>query len=129
MRDEARKLVDKAVLSLEAAQGLAADGYAEFAIARAYYAMFYAAEALLVEKGLTFRKHAGVHAAFGQHFAKTGLMDAQYHRWLLDAFDKRLVSDYGIDQTLTTQDAQVVIGQAVGFLRAAEAWLQGAHQP
>jgi uncharacterized protein (UPF0332 family) len=34
--------------------------------------MFYVAEALLFEKGLQFRKHSGVHSAFGEHFAKAG---------------------------------------------------------
>jgi|1185.fasta_scaffold1398647_1 uncharacterized protein (UPF0332 family) len=44
---------------------------AESAISRAYYAMFYLAEALLAERDLEFKKHAAVHAAFGEHFTKT----------------------------------------------------------
>ena len=36
-----------------------------FAASRAYYAMFYAAEALLQSRGLAFSKHSAVHAAFG----------------------------------------------------------------
>ncbi|MGH8566242.1 MAG: HEPN domain-containing protein [Gammaproteobacteria bacterium] len=51
--------------------------HVEAAAARAYYAMFYVAEALLYERGLSFRKHAGVHGAFGQHFAKSGVLDAK----------------------------------------------------
>lgn len=67
-----------------------ADRDLEFAAGRVYYAMFYAAEALVFEQGLSFSKRAGVHAAFGEHFAKPGWLDAKYHRCLLDAFAKRL---------------------------------------
>jgi len=52
----------------------------DFAAARAYYATSYVAEALLAERDLRFSKHAGVHSEFGEHFAKTGLLDAKYHR-------------------------------------------------
>lgn len=45
------------------------------------------------KQGLRFRKHGSVHGAFGREFVKTGLLDAKYHRWLLDAFDKRLQAD------------------------------------
>jgi len=55
-------------------------GDLEFAAGRAYYAMFHVAQALLREKGFHYRKHAGVHAAYGEHFAKTGVLDRKYHR-------------------------------------------------
>ena len=42
---------------------------------------FYLAVALLNERDLHFRKHAGVHAAFGEHFAKTGVINPKFHRW------------------------------------------------
>ena len=73
MKEETRKFLDKALQSIDAAKSLLDGGYADFAGARAYYAMFYTAEALLCNKGLKFRKHGGVHSAFGEHFAKTGL--------------------------------------------------------
>ncbi len=59
-----KKLLDKAARALLAARTLLGAGDTEFAAGRAYYAMFYAAQALLNEKGLSFRKHGGVHATF-----------------------------------------------------------------
>ena len=41
------------------------------AINRAYYAVFYAATALLIERGLSFRKHSGVRAASSSRMAAT----------------------------------------------------------
>lgn len=54
MRDETRQLLDKSARAIKAAELLSADGLHEFSIGRAYYAMFYAAEALLNERELRF---------------------------------------------------------------------------
>ncbi len=119
MKEITRKLLDKSEQSIAAAEHLLGDGYTEFAASRAYYAMFYTAESLLSEKGRRFRKHAGVHAAFGEHFAKTGALDPKFHRWLLDAFDKRVKGDYGVEEVLARGDADTLIGQAREFLAAS----------
>ena len=95
----------------------------DFAAARAYYAMFYVAEALLAERDLRFSKHAGVHSAFGEHFAKTGLLDAKYHRWLIDAFDRRIAADYDVKAEITADDARVLAEQAKEFVSAARNFL------
>jgi len=68
--------------------------------------MFYVAEALLVERGKRFRKHSAVHAAFGEQFAKAGLLESKYHRWLLDAFDRRIVSDYDTTGELSPHEVR-----------------------
>ncbi len=86
--------------------------------------MFYIAEALLNEKELKFSKHSGVHAAFGEHFAKTKELDPKYHRWLLDAFDKRLAGDYSVDVAIDRDSAAAIINQAREFLEAAQTYLE-----
>jgi uncharacterized protein (UPF0332 family) len=118
------KFLEKASRSVEAAERLTKYGDAEFAVGRAYYAMFYAAEALLSENELRFRKHAGVHRAFAQQFVKNGMLDQKYHRWLVAAFSKRITGDYGIDSELTAEDAVVLIRQARDFLKAATQLLE-----
>lgn len=124
MKPATAKFLEKAARSVEAAEQLTKHGNAEFAVGRAYYAMFYAAEALLNENELRFRKHAGVHRAFAQHFAKNGLLDEKYHRWLIAAFSKRITGDYGIDSDVTAEDAAVLIDQAHLFLKAATEFLE-----
>lgn len=80
MKEHTSKLLDRAQDAIEAADILLTHEKVEIAAGRAYYAMFYTAEALLNEKGLQFNKHGGVHAAFGEHFAKTNVLDPKYHR-------------------------------------------------
>lgn len=92
----------------------------DFAVSRAYYAMFYAAEALLAGQGLSFSKHSAVHAAFGQHFAKLGLVPTEMHRFLLDASDARTVGDYDVGPALTAEDAALHMSRADEFIRVAE---------
>jgi uncharacterized protein (UPF0332 family) len=57
--------------------------------------MFYIAEACLLDKGLAFSKHSGVHAAFGEHFAKTGVVPSAFHRYLIRGMEVRHAGDYG----------------------------------
>jgi uncharacterized protein (UPF0332 family) len=123
MKESSQGLLDKASRAIEAAEMLLKNGFGEFSTGRAYYAMFYAAEALLNEKDLHFSKHGGVHGAFGEHFVKTGLFDAKYHRWLLDAFDQRIEGDYGVEILIVEQDAYELIDQAKEFLQAAKTFL------
>ena len=69
MKEYSRKLLDKAIDAIEAAEILVENEKSDIAAGRAYYAMFYIAEALLNEKGLKFNKHSAVHAAFGEYFS------------------------------------------------------------
>ncbi len=127
MKEETRKLLEKAERTLHAAEVLMKAGETEFAAGRAYYAMLHSAQALLQEKGLRYRKHSSVHAAYGQHFAKTGILDPKYHRWLLDAFDERLQGDYDINITFEPESVFRRINQAKEFLVAARAYLEATE--
>ena len=120
MKPDTRQLLHKASRAISSAERLAVAGDLDFAASRAYYAFFYVAEALLLERDKAFSKHSGVHAALGEHFVKAGRLDSKYHRWLLDAFDKRLHADYGLEVTLTAEEVDVMISHAREFLGEAE---------
>jgi uncharacterized protein (UPF0332 family) len=124
MKEETHQLLSKAERAIAAAQHLSEIGDIEFAIGRSYYAMFYIAEALLNEKDLRYSKHGGVHGAFGEYFVKTGLFDQRYHRWLLSAFNRRIVGDYGIEAVLTPEEVVETIFQAREFLNEARLFLR-----
>ena len=54
MTDAVHELLDKSKRSISAANLLLRDGYYDFAASRAYYAMFYAVEALMLDRDLSF---------------------------------------------------------------------------
>jgi uncharacterized protein (UPF0332 family) len=124
VKTKTEQLLAKAQDAIEAAELLLQAGKNSFAAGRAYYAMFYTAEALLFEKGLEFRKHGGVHAAFGKHFAKTREVDSKYHRYLIEAFESRLEADYGVDIVLSTSAVNDIIQRAQEFLAVARSHLE-----
>jgi len=117
---EQTALLQKGQASLQAAQLLADRGYFDFAVSRAYYAMFYAAQAILLGEGLAFSKHSAVIGAFGQRFAKTGRVPPEFHRYLIEGQDSRNVGDYDIMPGLDKQEAAEQIERAGKFLELAE---------
>lgn len=127
MKEEARKFLEKAGRTLRSAESLMREGDYESAAGRCYYAMLHAAQALLRDRDLRYRKHAGVHAAYGEAFAKTGLLDPKYHRWILDAFDDRLRGDYDIDVSFDKESVTKRIFQAREFLDAARRFLEAGR--
>jgi len=116
-------LLGQARDSLKAAKLLYEQGYYGFAASRAYYAMFYVAEAFLLDKGLTFSKHSAVHAAFGQHFAKTAAVPAEFHAYLIEGMEVRHEGDYGKADAVTADKSAAQIARAEKFLPLAEEML------
>lgn len=125
MKEYSSKLLNKALDTIEAAEALLNIDKAEISVGRAYYSMFYVAEALLYnEFDLKLNKHGQVIAAYGKNFAKTKALDPKYHRWLRDGFEKRISGDYGVDTGIENDIASDMINQAREFLEAAQKYLQ-----
>lgn len=66
MTDEQEQLIAKANNSIKTAQILFNEKIYDVSTSRAYYAMFYLVEALLISEGLSFSKHSAVISKFGQ---------------------------------------------------------------
>ena len=124
MNEYTRKLLDKAIDTIEGANILLDHGKTDLAAGRAYYALFYIAEALLNEKGQQFSKHGDVIGAYGKEFSKTKLLDPKFHRWLRMGFDTRLIGDYQVDTHIEAAIVADMINQTREFLEAAQAYLE-----
>ena len=120
MIQEQKDLLYKARASYEAARLLADKGFYDFSVSRAYYAMFYIAEAFLLEKGLSFSKHSAVISAFGREFVKTERVPREFHNYLQDAQDSRLLGDYHSRSDLSKEEAERHLEHAKNFLELAE---------
>jgi uncharacterized protein (UPF0332 family) len=120
MTPEQGDLLARARESLEAARELHDSGHFGYAASRAYYTMFYVAQALLLGKGLAFSKHAAVHAAFGKHFAKARLVPPDVHQHLIHAMGVRHAGDYGPSGSVGREDSQEQIARAQRFLDVGE---------
>jgi uncharacterized protein (UPF0332 family) len=120
MMPEQAVLLQNAHNNVRGARLLANDTLYGIAVSRAYYAMFYIAQALLLGEGMAFSKHTGVIAAFGEYFANTGRVPKALHRILIDAEKLRLKGDYGDERVITAEQAETQIAYAERFLEVAE---------
>ena len=112
-------LLAKARQSLSAAKLMLDGGYPDYAASRAYYTMFYIAEAFLEDKGLSFSK-SGVISAFDRKFARTGRVPVKFHQYLIRAQELRNAGDYGELDAVTSDRAAESIAQAEEFLELAQ---------
>lgn len=116
MTEQQGELLQKAEQSLNAARLLQDHGQHSFAASRAYYTMFYLAEAMLLGEGLAFSKHSAVHAAFGERYARTGRVPTELHRYLIEGMEIRHLGDYSTTP-VAAEDAAEQIVRAEAFLK------------
>jgi len=121
---EVEALLEKAKRSQKAAANLFKDGDVDFAASRAYYSLFYTAEALLLSRGLSFSSHSAVIANFGKEFAKTGVFNPKFHRYLTESQDRRNIGDYSVLAEVTKEEVREMLGWAEEFIKEAENYIE-----
>jgi len=120
---EVEAYLAKARHALEVAKKLMTGGDFADAAGKAYFAMFYAAQALLKAHDIEVTKHSGVASMLGHHFAKPGRLDPKFHRMFLNARRAREIADYGIFEVvlepvaiLTLKDSRAFIDEVARLL-------------
>jgi uncharacterized protein (UPF0332 family) len=117
-------LIQKARRYLKSAEILLNDKDYESSVSRSYYSMFYATEAALLTKGLSFSSHKGVISGFGEHFVKTGVFPKEMARELNLAFEKRQLGDYEYTLVISQEDAEDILQKAKSFVEIIARWLE-----
>ncbi len=120
---EVQTLMARADKYLKSAKLLIDEDDNESAVSRAYYAMFYAAEAVLLTKGLASDSHKGIISIFGEHFIKTGVFPKNLGRYLNQAFNKRQVGDYSHDFVFVEVEAEQVLAEGHDFVKQIRQYL------
>lgn len=86
--------IEKAYKTYEETEAVARMGYWNLAGNRLYYSFYHMASALMLDKGFTARKHAGLIHLFGEKFVLPGLTDNTYGRFVSRLFELRQSGDY-----------------------------------
>ena len=121
---EIRDFIEKTEKFLiTAEQALSIEDY-DSCVSRCYYAMFFMAEAVLLTKDLSASSHKGVISLFGEHFVKTKIFDRNLGKALNDAYDKRLVGDYGVGFAVTKQQAEDLLETAQNYFQKLKTYLE-----
>ena len=90
---------------------------------RGYYAMFYAALAILLTKDLGTSKHYGVISLLDREFVNKKEIDPIWSKILRDAFNLRSWGDYDEQAFITEEQAMRLLDNAKNFVAWAEQWL------
>ena len=117
------ELWQRAQEALCATNTLLAAGFSDFAAARAYYAAFYAASALLLTEGKEFRSHRGVVALIHRDYVRTGRLPVDMGRILSTLSDLRSVGDYGGAAHVSHTEASIALIESQQFLEAIRSLL------
>jgi uncharacterized protein (UPF0332 family) len=103
---------------------LLVEGDYESSVSRAYYAMFYSAEAVLLTANLSFSFYMGVISAFGEYFVKTDIFPRDMGRELNKAFEKRQLGDYEYTFVISEDEAWEILEQGKHFVESVIRYLE-----
>jgi len=116
------ELWNKALEAADDARLLLREGRFNGASNRAYYAMFNAARALLIERhgadALDVKRRATVLRLFSRHFIEPGLFEARFGAILRRVSEARRVADYD-EMPVTKHEAQQIVQAMDEFLSIA----------
>ncbi|MBI3960546.1 MAG: HEPN domain-containing protein [Chloroflexi bacterium] len=94
------------------------------AIPECYYAVFYAASAILLSKGIERRRHEGVGSALGESFVRTGELPAEMTKLFRQLHEERLAADYRMTYTPGEDVAEQRFEQAKHFVQTIRDYLK-----
>ena len=123
----------KAIQAAASAKVLLDTGDSDGACNRAYYAMFDAARAALLESGAPVqpeiaKTHSGLISAFSMHLVKTGHVPIELGKALNKTEELRLIADYKGDP-IEKEDAAWAVYQAQAFVQAMQAAFPSVKSP
>ena len=90
---------------------------------RSYYAMFYAALALLQKISKAPSKHSGVISLFDKEFVMRGIFEKEISKDFHKAFELRQSIDYRIIKAIPAEQANQIWQKAVNFVEAVKNYL------
>lgn len=117
--------LEKAEKKLRVAEKLLRSDDYEDAVSRAYYAVFHAAQALLLTEGERAGTHKGVVTLFGLLFVKTGKFKKDLGKYLANLKDERESGDYEVFSYIDRETAETAIEEAKEFIKETQAYLKG----
>ncbi len=112
-----RLRIEKSYKSFEEAKAVAKLGYWNLTGNRLYYAVYYMASALLLDKGFSAKSHAGTIHLIGQKFIVTGIIDKVYGRFFSRLYELRQSGDYDDLFNATREEVEPYMQMTGDFMR------------
>ena len=116
--DATASLLHKAQRYLRSAAVLLEIGDHDSTVSRAYFSMFYAAQALLLHHEVRLAPGQGMRAAFIEQFVDTGLLPERAGVALEDGYVLMEAADFGHLTRVTTPQAERMLAEAEAFVNS-----------
>lgn len=117
--------LEQAQIALDDAMYLFTGGRSPQSIVnRCYYAMFYAALALLQDIGKAPTKHSGIISLFDTEYVMKGVFPRELSKDLHKAFELRQSSDYKVRPAMSEDQVKEEIDKASRFVEAVKSYFQ-----
>lgn len=110
---------------MEVAEKLLKSSDYDDAVSRSYYAVYHAAQALLLTEGERAETHKGIVMLFGLLFVKTGKFSKNIGKYLANLKDDRENGDYEVFSFIDKETAETAISETKQFLKEAKLYLEG----
>ena len=95
------------------------------AVNRAYYAVFHAASAALLQLDIERARHAGVQAAFGASLIRPGLIEPEFGQIYSRVRQAREMQDYDVTAVaLTFEETERLVRDAERFVARLDSYLR-----
>jgi uncharacterized protein (UPF0332 family) len=121
--------LERSCESLRAAEIMLENNMLTFSMNRVYYAMFYAVQALLVSREVSFSKHGQVKAYFSREMVKSGIFQTEMGRLYNKAFEYRQKFDY-VDFSFPDREmVSEYLEKARGFINNIREYLRREDEP
>jgi len=126
-KNEVRLYIENAHETLGASQVSLDNDFYATSVNRSYYAVFYAANALLATIGESRSKHSGVISVFRQRFIKSGEFPVELGDLYQTLMDSRQLGDYDLHTKIEPEAAKEFLNNARYFVDEVEQWLRHKH--
>lgn len=112
--------LQKAYTSLTEARDNAQLGHWNLTASRLYYSVYYAATALLADRGIVTHTHAGLIRVIGMEFVSKGVLTREEGRLLSRLFDMRQTGDYDDFFEWTEEDVAPLFDKTLSLIQRLE---------
>ena len=129
MRAEVGAVIDKSQRAIKSAKREFKAGDYDYTCSRAYYAVFYLLEGVLMLDGKRFTKHSAVISVFNRDYVKPGIFPVEFSKHVKYLLKRREIGDYSFSIKIEKEDASNCISKAEETFEVISAYLKEKSAP
>jgi uncharacterized protein (UPF0332 family) len=124
MKNEIEVVIDKSNRAIKSARREYKAGDYDYACSRAYYAVFYLLEGVLLLDNKRFTKHSAVISFFNKDYVKTNLFPMEFSKHVKYLLKRREIGDYSLSIRVGEEDARNCISKAEEIFKVISDYLK-----